>query len=75
MACSSCSVRSFPRLTYEQEMYRLQKMLEEISSDEENIEEELNDSDNEDIFSDHQSESEEECNSSEDPHRTHRPVV
>lgn len=66
MACSSRSVRSFPRLTYEQEMKRLQEMLEVVSSDEENIEEELEDSDDEDLFSDHQSESSEECDSSED---------
>ena len=65
MACFSVSDGSFPRLTHEQEMKRLQKMLEEVSSDEDNIEEEFDYSDNEDIFSENQSESEEEYDSSE----------
>ncbi|KFM56934.1 hypothetical protein X975_19741, partial [Stegodyphus mimosarum] len=66
MACASCSVRSFLHLAYDQEMKRLQKLLEEVLSDEDSIKEELfSDSDNEDIFSDHQSESE-ECDFSED---------
>ncbi|KAF8789542.1 hypothetical protein HNY73_007473 [Argiope bruennichi] len=55
MVFSSRSVRSFSRFMYEQEMNRHQK----------NIEEELKDSDREDIFSDHQSESE-ECDSPEE---------
>ncbi|KAF8766569.1 hypothetical protein HNY73_019618 [Argiope bruennichi] len=66
MASCSRSVRSFPRLTYDEEMERLRKLLEEVSSDEETIEEEIEDSDNEDVFSEHQSESEEECRSSDD---------
>ena len=57
------SVWSFPHLTYEQEMKRLQKMLEEVSSDEYNIKE-FDYSDNEDIFSEHQSKSEGEYDSS-----------
>ncbi|XP_055936820.1 piggyBac transposable element-derived protein 4-like [Argiope bruennichi] len=66
MASCSRSVRSFPRLTYDEEMERVRKLLEEVSSDEETIEEEIEDSDNEDVFSEHQSESEEECRSSDD---------
>ena len=42
-------------------------MLEEVPSDDDNIEEEFDFSDNEDIFNEHQSESEEEYDSSEEP--------
>ncbi|KAF8789709.1 hypothetical protein HNY73_007628 [Argiope bruennichi] len=62
MASCSRSVRSFPRLTYDDE---IRKLLE-VPSDEETIEEETEDSDNEDVFSEHHSESEEECRSSDD---------
>ena len=51
-------------LTYKEEMKRLEKLLAEVSTDEESVNEENEEIVDEEYFSDHQSHSEEEVDSS-----------
>ena len=65
IACSSHSDWSFSHFIYDKAIKNLQKLLEEVSSNEKTIEK-IEDSNYEDLCSNHHSKSEEKCNSSED---------